>query len=92
MDGDKHNLNSENIVWRPRWFAWKYSRQFTHPEVWYLFGPIQEIGGKLYDTYLVASIANGILCEDIMESIHTIDHKPVFPTRQQFIYAHLDNI
>src|SRR6476620_5649106 len=29
LDGDRHNLKSTNILWRPRWFALKYIRQIT---------------------------------------------------------------
>jgi hypothetical protein len=86
LDGDKNNLYYENIVWRPRWFAWKYSRQFTNPEPWYKFGPILELDGDIYESYIVASIQNGILCEGIRESIYTYYRKPVFPTNQRFMY------
>lgn len=86
LDGNKNNLNSENIVWRPRWFAWKYTRQFTHPEEWYLIGPIQDESGEIYDNYMDASVRNGVLCEDIRESVYTITHEEVFPTHKRFMY------
>jgi hypothetical protein len=85
LDGDKHNLYFENIVWRPRWFAWKYSRQFTDPEPWYTQGPIYEYTkGIMYDTFMDAAILNGILCEHIRKSIY--DDLDVFPTGQKFTY------
>jgi hypothetical protein len=83
-DGDKLNLAADNIVWRPRWFALRYARQFTNPPQWYFFGPIKEVGGPEYETYMDAAIHNGILCSDIRDSIY--NEKPVFPTGQMFIY------
>lgn len=86
LDGDKHNLYFENIVWRPRWFAWKYSRQFSHPELWYSNGPIYEnTEGVLYDSFIDASVHNGILCSDIRTSIYH-GELMVFPTGQMFAY------
>ena len=86
LDGDKHNLYFENIVWRPRWFAWKYARQFSHPEEWYQQGPVYDINNHiLYDTFMDASISNGILCSDIRRSIYHGELK-VFPTGQVFAY------
>lgn len=85
LDGDKYNLHVDNIVWRPRWFAWKYSRQFSHPESWYFQGPIYETTEKVfYDSFMDAAVRNGILCSDIRLSIY--NEKPVFPTGQMFAY------
>jgi hypothetical protein len=85
LDGDKYNLYYKNIVWRPRWFAWKYSRQFSHPESWYTLGPLYEItDGVVYENYLDAAIKNGILCSYIRQSIY--NETAVFPTNQMFVY------
>lgn len=89
LDGNKYNLYFENIVWRPRWFAWKYARQFTNPQQWYLQGPIYEItDGVLYESFIDASVSNGILCSDIRTSIYH-GELPVFPTTQVFSYPKL---
>lgn len=86
LDGDKHNLYFENIVWRPRWFAWRYTNQFNDMIPWYSFGPIQEVGTEnVYDSYLAAAIDNGILCVDIRESIY--NSRLIFPTWQKFSYV-----
>ena len=86
LDGDKYNLYYENIVWRPRWFAWKYARQFSHPEAWYRQGPIYEVtDGVLYATFMEAAVLNGILCSDIRRSIYHGELQ-VFPTGQMFMY------
>lgn len=82
LDGDKHNLNVNNIVWRPRWFAHLYSRQLAEPyPEWYYDGPIMS-GNIRYHTIFEAAMIHGILCRDIYESIRRRD--PVFPTAQIF--------
>ena len=30
IDGDRWNNSVNNLAWRPRWFAVKYNRQFSH--------------------------------------------------------------
>lgn len=84
LDGNKNNLHAENIVWRPRWFAWKYTVQFNEPRPeWYDDGPIMDIVyAQRYHSVIEASMSNGILCEDIYESIHR--GSMVFPTGQIF--------
>ena len=86
LDGDKYNLDARNIVWRPRWFAWKYTRQFTEPHNWYFFGPIVDRNSMTeYRNYIEAAKTNGLLCSDIMESIY--NDKLTFPTHQKFAYV-----
>lgn len=86
LDGDRRNLYFENIVWRPRWFAWQYTRQFTEMHDWFRRGPIVDTTTlQQYDNYLQASIENGILCSEIRDSIY--NGRRVFPTRQVFDYV-----
>jgi hypothetical protein len=86
LDGNKHNLHHQNILWRPRWFAWMHTRQFAQDPDWYHFGPIVDTTtGTIYEDYLAASIANGILCKDIQESVY--NGFMVFPTYQKFKYS-----
>lgn len=86
LDGDKNNLHADNILWRPRWFAWRYTSQFSgnFPD-WYFDGPILDIKHDVeYLTIIGASTTQGILCNDILESIRT--GVMVFPTGQIFIH------
>jgi hypothetical protein len=88
LDGNKYNLYFENIVWRPRWFAWRYSNQFTEPKPWYAFGPIQDVDADIvYESYLAAAIENGLLCADIRRSIYEPSRRMVYPTYQRFSYV-----
>jgi len=85
LDNDKHNLSSDNIVWRPRWFAWRYTRQFAEPHNWYFFGPlIDRVSMTQYANYQEAVMRNGLLYADIFESIY--NDKLTFPTHQKFAY------
>jgi hypothetical protein len=86
LDGDKYNLCQENIVWRPRWFAWMYTRQLAVDHPWYHFGPIVDTTTNTrYESFIAAAMANGLLCNDIKESIYS--GLAVFPTYQKFKYA-----
>lgn len=83
LDNDRTNLHVSNIVWRPRWFAWRYSRQFIGMPKWYDIGPLMDVfSGEVYRDYLDAAISNGILCVDIRSSIY--HNTRCFPTGQIF--------
>lgn len=86
LDGNKENLNADNLAWRPRWFAWKYSRQFTENQPSYFFmGPIFDIVNSIeYNSILEASVATGTLCEDIHYSL--INETHVFPSGERFVF------
>jgi hypothetical protein len=86
LDGNKDNLHASNIVWRPRWFAWKYARQFVEPHPdWYYDGPIKDVNTSIrYHTIFEAAIYHGLLCIDIYECMRR--DEVVFPTAQRFRY------
>lgn len=83
LDGDYRNTRVENIVWRPRWFAWKYKRQFSDISKTHRKGPIfdTKTRSRYADVY-EASITHGLLFKDVWRSIHL--GEPVFPTWQKF--------
>ena len=87
LDLDRHNLNAENIRWRPRWFAWKYVRQFAEaPREWFYNGPILDIdNGIRYPTIYDAAVINGLLCDDIHMSL--LNGSMVFPTAEHYSYT-----
>ena len=86
LDDDKRNLDASNIVWRPRWFAYRYTQQFNNIRSWYFFGPVIDLKSMSeYKNYIDAAKDNGILCVDIMESIY--NDRLVFPTHQKFAYV-----
>ena len=83
LNGDRADCTAKNIVWRPRWFAVEFFRQFeANPE------PLMST--KIYDVetskeYLdtrEAAMNNGLLEVDIMKSV--VNGSPCFPTWQIF--------
>lgn len=91
LDGDKRNNRADNLVWRPRWHAVKYSRQFL-PQNTYPHGkkgPVQElVEGDIFETIIEAGVTNGVLFRDVFTSCRTSN--PVFPTKQ--IFGFVDSI
>jgi NUMOD4 motif len=86
LDGDPRNNIADNIVWRPRWFAWKYTRQFAEHEPGSERGPIIDLDtNDLYLDMVEAAIRNGLLVHDVWKSIYV--KQPTFPTWQNFAFA-----
>lgn len=85
LDGDHGNVSAENLTWRPRWFAWKYVRQFSEITPHHSRGPIvDEETGLTYEDIFTAARVHGLLVTDVWRSI--IHRKPVFPTQQMFSF------
>jgi hypothetical protein len=79
LDGDRTNLMATNIMWRPRWFALAYIKQFDNPLDWYYSGPVvNATKDLLYDYIFLAATSEGVLCEAIRDSI--FNGTKVFPT------------
>lgn len=79
LDGDPLNNHVMNLAWRPRWFAWKYTRQF-HQEIPVFYNAtVQNLhSGKIYDSTMAAGIDDGIIWEYLWNSV--ISGRPVYPT------------
>lgn len=82
LDGDKLNHRADNLVWRPHWFAVKYSRQFLKSIAEESKGPVVDSERRVYETVRDAGIANGVLFRDVYLSCRV--GTPVFPTKQVF--------
>jgi hypothetical protein len=82
FDGDLTNCHSNNLDWRPRWFAMKHTIQFkrelpTYPD------PVREIrSGELFENCWDAVFRYGLLYMDLVLSITNKTY--VFPTMQTF--------
>lgn len=89
LDGDRDNLNANNLAWRPRWFAIAYIKQFDYEESWWYAGPVRDIrSGDIHPSIIDAAIANGSLVDDIRDSL--MNHSRVFPggAVYEFIKVH----
>lgn len=85
LDGDRLHNAVENLVWRPRWFAVKYHRQF---HLFYTghIGVRQTIEDRdteeRFETSAHASIKFGLLDREVMFSVYKETY--VWPTYQTF--------
>lgn len=82
LDGDRDNNYASNLMWRPLWFARKYSQQFSddHPTCLEVIEDVET--GEVYQSSLHASMVNGVLDFDIYMSM--LNNTYVFPTGQIF--------
>jgi len=89
LDGDTMNNHIDNLMWRPRWFAVKYQRQFNEPHP-SIRGQIQDIetGYRFNDSWHAATTF-GLLDKEIRESI--IQRTYVWPTYQRFRIVHKED-
>jgi len=75
LDTDLTNVVAENLVWRPRWFAWQYARQFRipirrHYEVLPILNVTQDIE---YRSIVECAMTEGLLFNDIWRSTYSAD-------------------
>jgi hypothetical protein len=88
LDGDPFNNRADNILWRPRWFCWKYASQFEIMEKYIGKGPI--VDRKTEEIYIdvaAAAVMNGLLVKEVMMSL--VSKTPVWPTYQVFDWYHV---
>ncbi len=83
LDGDRYNNSVDNLVWRPRWFAVFYNRQFKIPYDNPFLVPIVDLATdrEYKDSFDCAKI-HGLLERDVVLSI--LNRTYVWPTYQQF--------
>ena len=83
LDGDQRNNHIANLVWRPAWFAWKYTSQFKTVDEYATIGPIVDRHtGLLYENIVSAATTNGLLFYEIKLAL--VNKVPVFPTWHLF--------
>lgn len=83
LDFDKTNNYYKNLLWRPRWFAWKYTRQANEGSEHFERGPLIDVDTNIvYNNFYHAATTFGILAEDIWRCV--IFKKRIFPTNQLF--------
>lgn len=79
LDGDLSNVAASNLVWRPRWFAWKYVRQLKTPQpLHYRNLHVANVTANVeYISIIQAGMTEGLLFADIWRSTYT--GSKVFP-------------
>lgn len=82
LNGDRLDNHACNLVWRPRWFAVKYFRQFKTEPVG-IKRPIEEVDTEeRFPTSWDAALKYGLLDLEILLAI--VNHTHVWPTYQHF--------
>lgn len=83
LDGDRYNNHVDNLMWRPRWFAIKYNKQFKEPYENHIAASIQDFKtGEITDNSLECAKRYGLLEQEIVLAI--INNTYVWPTYQKF--------
>lgn len=83
LDGDRSNNHVDNLVWRPRWFAVKYNRQFRFPSEMFIDRPIVDIKtGEVSVNSLDCAKRYGLLEEEVVLAV--MNKTYVWPTYQEF--------
>lgn len=79
LDADPTNLAAQNLVWRPKGFAWKYIHQFKIDQpVHYKNLPVRNMmTGDRYNSIIACSKNEGLLFDDVWRSTYTGD--AIFP-------------
>jgi hypothetical protein len=83
LDGDRYNNRVDNLIWRPRWFAIKYNRQFRYPYHNPITTSIVDVksGEVSLDSFECAK-RYGLLEEEVVISV--LNRTYVWPTYQEF--------
>lgn len=84
LDGDPYNVKANNLMWRPRWFAVKYKRQFGVDDMGVILNrQIQNIATReVFADSREAAKWYGLLEWDLVQSIEYRTF--VWPVYQQF--------
>ena len=85
LDGDRTNCYAENLVWRPRWFAMKYHKQF-HPaergKALSIMTPIMDMDTEeVFENSWDAALKLGLIENDIYVSIFNRTYVSLFNRR-----------
>ena len=83
LNGDRSDNHVDNLVWRPRWFAIKYNRQFRYRYVNSVLTPIVDLkSGVVSENSFECAKEYGLLEQDVVLSI--LNRTYAWPTYQEF--------
>lgn len=84
LDGDRMHCHVDNLLWRPRWYAVLYHRQFRSDEFFDSDPELEVVEtGERYRGFVEPCVTYGIRYIDIILSY--TNNKPTFPTGQHYI-------
>jgi len=83
LDGDRFNNHVDNLMWRPRWFAIKYNRQFRIPYENPILTPVINLKtGEISENSFECAKRYGLLEQDVVLSI--LNRTYVWPIYTEF--------
>lgn len=83
LDGNPRNCSADNLMWRPRWYAVKYKRQFKERYPKQINEPVRSVHeGERFKNSFQAACRYGLLEEEVVLSI--LNRTPAWPTYQYF--------
>lgn len=85
MDGDRSNVEVSNLLWRPRWFAYQYHRQFNHNKIHSPKKIVDLDTGMVFDNSYECAIACGLLEAEII--INIMNNEKMWPTGQHLAFV-----
>lgn len=73
LDGDYSNVAANNLAWRPKWYAWKYTHQLKvrQPVHYHNLIIYNEDLDFHYKSIVEAGMIEGLLFDDIWRSTYT---------------------
>ncbi|MFL5664909.1 MAG: NUMOD4 domain-containing protein [Ktedonobacteraceae bacterium] len=88
LNGDPFDCRVENLMWRPRWYAILYKRQFQERYDNPLNVPVRSIGDdEQFSNSFEAACRYGLLEREVVLSI--LNRTPAWPTYQRFEFVEL---
>lgn len=82
LDGDRSNNHVENLMWRPRWFAIMYHKQFDGKMRGFSQTIQEKHTGEMFRNSFEAATRYGLLDKEIRNA--TLNRTYVWPTYQEF--------
>lgn len=82
LNGYRRDNFVGNLMWRPKWFAMRYHRQFLSPPRGFLRPVYDVVTGEVYETSFDAAVRYGLLDYDIRKATWHDDY--VWPTKLKF--------
>lgn len=84
LDGNRQNCRADNLMWRPRWFAIKFHKQFLWDAFWNNYNhPLYEVeSGRTYQNATEVCMTEGLYISDVVKSYVEETFVPI--TYQEF--------